>query len=370
MSATPILDLEIDPPALRSSHVGTLGGMLVGVVIGVTLIGKVYIDPVWWLPILYLSIAVHELGHLAAAKLAGMDVGGIAVGGIVILKSGSRWICRFEWRRILSGGLAKPLAKNGTLSAKRYAWVVAGGPIATALLAGLAALALRQSPDPDSDWLPSLQWINLFLLFATMIPASGLNQSDIPRLLQILFRPAIFRAHMAAMQVQSEETIGVLPRDWNPEWFDAMMAPTGSAGSGAAGYRHMLAFYRKIDEGDDSAALTHLEAALAASGFGGRPIRHWVFLEAAASSALLRSNPEAARTWLDRARNVRRPDSTASIEAAIAQAEGRYQDAFDLWNQALAYIERRRVDSGLARFAKTKIAAYQMQCRQALASHA
>jgi hypothetical protein len=200
-----------------------------------------------------------------------------------------------------------------------------------------------------------------------MIPASGLNQSDIPRLLEILFRPAVFQAHMAALQVQSEETVGVLPRDWNPEWFAAMMAPTGDAGAGAVAYRHMLAFYRTIDEGDENAALGHLETALEASGSGGRPVRHWVFLEAACSSALLRGNPAAARVWLDRARQVRRPENTFTIEAAIAQAEGRHDDALGLWEKGLGYIARKGFDSGLTRLAKRKIGEYQAECRRALA---
>jgi hypothetical protein len=128
----------------------------------------------------------------------------------------------------------------------------------------------------------------------------------------------------------------------------------------------MLAFYRCVDQNQEPEALGHLEQALSGSGNLGRPMRQWCFLEAACSSALLRHSPAAARTWLERGMRLRKPPSRYSIDAAIAQSEGRYRDAIELWDASLAYLVKKRFDSGLTRFAKAKIAEYRRQCCEAL----
>jgi len=359
MSETPILDLERDPPKLHRSWTPVLCGLLIGIAI----LRWASLDPLWCFPILYASIAFHEIGHLIAGKLVGMEAGGIVVGGLMILKSGNRWIYRFDFRRILSGGLAKPLPKKGDFDPAQYAWMVAGGPLATLLLAAVSGTVFWKSGSPGG-WLSTVVWINVFLLISTLIPAGGLNKSDIPSLWSLLRHPQESRSWIAVLQVQSEETAGVLPRDWDSELFARMLDHSAIAGDNA--YRQMLAFYRRIDEGNEAAALGHLEKALAASGRCGGPVRHWCFLEAACSSALLRGNPTAARTWLERATRLRRQMSRHGIDAAIAQSEKRYQDALRLWDAALAYLAKGRFDSGLSRYGKVKIAEYQQQCRDAL----
>jgi peptidase M50-like protein len=125
MSETPILDREIKPPALRRNWLATL--IVATAVLVLFLVVPIQLDLWWALPMLYASVAVHEVGHLLAARLVGMEMGGIAIGGLMILRSGDRWVTRFQWRRMLSGGLAKPLPEKGDFHASRYAWMVAGG---------------------------------------------------------------------------------------------------------------------------------------------------------------------------------------------------------------------------------------------------
>jgi hypothetical protein len=362
MSETPILDLQCDPPRPHYSWTP----IICGVVIGLAMLRWAELDVRWAFPILYLSIAFHEVGHLVAGKLVGMKSGGLVVGGLMILKSGSRWICRFDFRRILSGGLAKPLPNKGDIDRAQQAWMVAGGPLSTLLLVAVPGIALKISGSPVA-WLTTLFWINVFLLISTFVPAGGLNKSDIPRIWFLLRHPDQARSWAAVLQVQSEETAGVLPRDWDAETF-ARMLDDNSADDNT--FRQMMAFYRRIDQGDDPAALAHLEKALAASGLCGGPVRHWCFLEASCSSAMLRANPDAARTWLDRASRIRKPASRLSLDAAIAQSERRYEDAIPLWDAALAHLVKLKYDSGLTRFVKAKIAEYRQQCVEALKSPA
>jgi hypothetical protein len=359
MSETPILDLELDPPKMRRSWALFLFSAVLVVLILQWV--PVYIE--WWFPVLYASIAFHEVGHLTAGKLAAMKTGGIAVGGVMIFRSGDRWRCRFEYRRILSGGLAKPLPEKGDFDPVRYAWMVAGGPLATIILAAGAGIVLWKSGSSASS-LSSLFWINLILLAGTLLPAGGINKSDGPRLWMLLRNRDESRSWIALLQVMAEETKGVLPRDWDPELVALMLQNSPKAGDNA--FRQLMAFYRRNDEGDQNAALVHLENALAASGNCGRALRNACFAEAAGSCAMLRGRPAAARTWVSRAAKLRKPISPHSIDAFLAHSDGRYADALKSWDAALAFLAKRKLGSGLARYAKGRMEEYREQCREAL----
>ena len=62
---------------------------------------------------------------------------------------------------------------------------------------------------------------------------------------------------------------------------------------------------------------------------------------------------------------MKEPVSTDSVEAVIAMREERYDDALRLLARARARIERYKLDSGLARFAKEKLAEYEEMCKGA-----
>ena len=117
VSATPILDLDRDPPGIVRSWTP----MLFGALLGVAVAQWAQIDPWSLVPALFISVMLHECGHLVAGKLAGMEPGGVVICGVMLLKSGDRWLCRFDGRRLLSGGIAKPLPRKGDFDARRYA---------------------------------------------------------------------------------------------------------------------------------------------------------------------------------------------------------------------------------------------------------
>ena len=353
MRETPILDLQRDPPKLRRAWAPIV---FAAAIVLAVLRWNLHID-LWWIPLVYVGVTIHELGHLVAGKLVGLNPAAIMVGGLSIFKSGDRWVCRFDFRQLLGGGVAAPLARKGH-SNRSKAIMVAGGPLATLLLAVIAGVTW--------GWTSSLCSINLFLLASTMLPVQGVNKSDIPRIWQLLRDPQGSEAWTALIQVQTQDMEGVLPRDWDPEIVAQMLQ--SDAKSGDYAYRQLLAFYRQLDLGDSEQALQHLETALASSALSGNLVRHLCFLEASASSALYRHNSAAACTWLARAIQVRRPVSRHGVEAAIAQAEGRYQDGLQSWDAALAYLVKRKLDSGLVRFAKRIIADHQQECRQALSA--
>jgi hypothetical protein len=98
-----------------------------------------------FLPALYVTVTIHELGHLLAGRIVGMRPGAIVIGGIVIFKSGERWLIRFNFRRMFSGGLAKLLPQKDDFRPASFGWMIAGGPFA-----GLAFIAIREERYNDA----------------------------------------------------------------------------------------------------------------------------------------------------------------------------------------------------------------------------
>jgi hypothetical protein len=168
---------------------------------------------------------------------------------------------------------------------------------------------------------------------------------------------------MAILALQTEEAKGLRPHEWDPQLFEQILRVDPSACEYL--YCQLMAFYRRADEGMEEAALEHLENVLAKSARVGRALRHSLFLEAASATACIRKQPAHARVWRERACKLRKPESLDAVEAGIAMCEQRYEEALRRWEAAHAHMVRRRLDSGLVRFAKSKWAEYEGACRTA-----
>jgi hypothetical protein len=356
MSGTPILDLEKDPPAPRSRRVGTAIGLLIGAAIGIAAEHSGLMPGVsglWWIPALYFAIAIHELGHLIVGKLVGMAPGGLAIGGFVMVKSGDHWNVRFDYRRIFGGGMAKPLPVNGEFRIGRYAWMVAGGPVASLLLTAAFGIAYALRGD-GGEWIGCFLLVSGFVTVISLLPFSaGVNRTDGARLWLLLTQPERSRAWMAVVMVQAEDARGVRPREWDGDLVARMLA--GSPSDPEQPWRQLLAFYRCMDQGDDETALEHLEKALAASGHCGIVVRQALFLTAAEVCAEPWGDAARARVWRERAVKLRKPEFTCCTDAAIATCEGRYEEALREIAKARAYLAKRRLASGLARFGRERL---------------
>jgi hypothetical protein len=355
MSATPILDLENDPPKPRAGWGATLIGLGIGGGIGLaagTSRSLPGLSVLTFIPAIYLAVAFHELGHLMAGSLVGMPPGGIVIGGFLFLKSGDRWIFRFNFRNIFGGGIAKPLPAKGEFRRAQYAWMVAGGPIAS-IVASLAAwLVFQRLGSGAEDWIGSLFWANVFTVLSLVPYSVGLTKTDGARLWFLLRNPESARAWMALLMIQTQEANGVRPRDWDPELVEQMLA--SSDADNDQPWRQLLASIHYTDLGDDAKAMEHLEKSLASSARAGKVIRQYLFLEAAGACARVRGNAAHADVWLKRALKLRKPESADCTLAEIALCEGRAEDAVRHVAAVRSFLARRKVDSGLARYAKER----------------
>jgi hypothetical protein len=187
-----------------------------------------------------------------------------------------------------------------------------------------------------------------------------LNRSDGARLWFLLRHPERTHSWIAILALQSEEARGLRPHEWDRDVFERALLIDAAAREYP--YCQLMAFYRNLDEGAESSGLEHLESALAASAGSGKQFRHYLFLEAASASALIRKRAGQARTWRERARRLGKPESLDVVDAGIAMCDGRYEKALRHWRSARARVDRRKLDSGLIRFAKEKWAEYESIC--------
>jgi hypothetical protein len=367
VATTPIFDLIETPPKVsQTKWIVYLIAGLVGLALGISPMTNLGyfagFNGFLILPALYVTVAIHELGHLFAGRTVGMRPGAIVIGGVVIFKSGAHWVIRFDYRRMFSGGLAKLLPQKGDFRPASFGWAIAGGPIASLIFTAVCGLVALRYGDGLWGWIATLFWTALLITVLPLVPFSR-GKSDGARLWKLMRRPDQTRPWMALWALQSEETRGVLPRNWDPELIRQMLVADPS--SGEYPYIQLLAFYRLTDEKNEQVALEHLENALAKSASSSKVLRQCIFLEAVFSSALWRKNVSQARTWLARAGQVKEPLSTCNVEATIAICEKRYDDALRFLDTACVRIEQRKLDSGLARFAKEKLAEYKELCANA-----
>jgi hypothetical protein len=374
VTATPILDLQQEPPQPGARHRQSglllfLIGLLVAVIFSPPLlfIGNGQLPPfdlLLFLPMTYLCIGLHEVGHLMCGVLVGMRPGGIMIGGFWLFKSGRNWVFRFHPRYILAGGLARSLPKKGEFRITPFAFTAAGGPFSNLLCAAGAAIWIHKfggSPFVGTFFFMS----GLLGVFSLWPIASGVNRSDGARLLLFLRRPSEAGAWIALVQILADEANGALPKDWDSELWALAFPP--AAQSPEYPYVHLLALYRSLNLGSEEEGLRFFETCLATSAKSGTQLRHNFYLQAAGISAWIRKDVPQARTWLDRARKLRKSESVDSIEAGIAVCEQRYDDALRLIAASRARLDRRKLDSGIARFARIELDEAERKCRELMA---
>ncbi|HVW09387.1 MAG TPA: hypothetical protein VHC90_12435 [Bryobacteraceae bacterium] len=381
MSATPILDLEQEPPKPPKppKAAGRVWRIVAGLAIG-AIAGNVApaVEDFWphfpsfnifvWILALHVMILLHECGHLVAGMLAGLPPGGMRVGCFALIRSGDRWIFRFEPRRFLSG-MAIPLPPEGGAPVSSLIWMVAGGPLASVAVMAVCWAAWLKYGDGNRDWIGSVWWA-AFACLSCLIPMSnGLMKSDISRLWMFWRHPDETESWVALVAVNAENLRGVRPRDWMPSLAGKMSARDPKDRSIQA---ELFLYCRCWDEGDFEGALQHLETCLALSGRAGKGVRKALFFEAAAASAFRRRDAAHARTWRERAEKLGKFSAVpgAGSAAAVAMCEGRYEDALREIEEARRVILRRNPGSGVAVFAREQLNAHESECRRALAGSA
>lgn len=349
------MDMQ-EKPSRRSGSTGALKGLIVGGLIGGVIVSAMMAlaplldgaalaetrfvqrlaaapDAVGaWdllaLPLLILIVlATHEIGHLVGGMSQGMRFLLLIVGPFVWQASGSG--TRFDWNTspALMGGLAAALpTAQGDPLRRQWLWLIAGGPLASLLLAIVAAVLIPFSDPRFAAYLLFVAATSFGIFVVTLIPVrAGGFMSDGMQLIDVWRggRGAMERG--ALMQIFAQSLSGVRPRDWDP----SAMEELSRIGSGdplrrTGGELYLLA--RAMDRRDD-ADIARYRALLEdsiddyPSGF-----RQSIHVELALC-AWLAGDTDAARRHVAASKGgIVEKSRRLLAQAALAKLEGRDAD--------------------------------------------
>ncbi len=371
MSATPILDLEQEPPTGLRKWVVRSIAIALGLLFGGVLIlhdegqlgnWSVPFDGLLFIPAFLFAIAIHESGHALGGAAVGLTNGGMAVGPLVFWKGASGWHFHLNWK-CLFGGYYRPLTNLNSFRPRAAAFMIACGPLADLSILLICAIVFRLGK--GSSWWGTVFWIECLFLALSCIPYSlSSSKNDGARFRQLLFRPAEARSWIALMELQTQDARGLKPAEYDALAFQTAMEFSPEANE--YWYCRYLAFYRFVDQGEPVLALIHLEDALSRSGRSGNAVQRVLYSEAAFASAALLGKAEQAKVWRARAVRAQKSPPLDAVDAAIAMAECRYGDALAFFEKARLKVQKRNVDSGMVKFALAEWAIYEDRCREGL----
>ena len=276
---------------------------------------------------IFFVLAFHELGHLVGGKLVGFRFTLFVVGPFKIHSTGTG--TRFGLNRslMLAGGLGGAAPKDSRNLVRRMTALVAGGPVASLLLAVSAFGLLFIAPPSIGTVLTLVAVASLGIGVVTLIPnkAGGLV-SDGARL-KMLREGGPEAVRWSAIGALSGASMaGERPRDWDEGLVRNSLVhrddSLDDAGAGSTAYYHALDLGRK----DEAEAL--LGRALSADAIP-EMVRSQMLLEAAFFQAYFRHDAAAARAFFSEAKpeKVLEKHLPARAEAAILLAEGENEAA-------------------------------------------
>jgi hypothetical protein len=216
-----------------------------------------------FLPAYYLVVAVHELGHLAAALFVRFEWREFSTDPLVVRRKAARIRWRFVPARLLAGGQVQAVPPDALNLRRRFLILLAGGPIATALV--FAALA----PFPWTDWSTAVCVANLLAAATSWLPYyTGGYVTDEKAILLLSGGSAEGELLLAILRVMALDTRGVRPRDWGAETIARLRLASESTLGVAAS---ILLLSHALDGNDGDAIAEEVERALPRAGGGVPP---------------------------------------------------------------------------------------------------
>jgi hypothetical protein len=290
----------------------------------------------------FMALTVHELGHLVAGLAVGFRFSLFATGPILVERTPSGQI-RATLNRTLAfvGGVAAtvPVGTGGLKN--RFAVVVAGGPVTSALLGLVAAASIPLVSSSHPFVRTELSWLRLLsslLFLGTAVPVrNGPFVTDGLRFLRLVRRGAHSDRELALITHAALQRGGVRPRDWN----QALLLRAVEIHDSSMFECQVLlySYMHHLDRQAVSEAAASLRMALALAASLPDSLKADCLLEAAYFAATYEKQPAAAREFLarvpPRAFGVLQSDRLRA-EAAIAIAEGHSDAANDFISRAIS----------------------------------
>lgn len=278
----------------------------------------------------WLAILAHEVGHVAGGQLARFRFHLLVAGPLRIERNPVTQRIRAVLNRELSlyGGIAASLPTGTERLPRRLGMMVAGGPGASFLLAGIGA-ALVYGPLAGAGPLLKVA-VGIMTLISgglgvvTLIPMrfSGFA-SDGARLLRLLRGGPEAQREAAILSIMAVSVAGTAPRDWPAETVSA--AASVRDGSSDECTACLLAYSHDLDRGEVDSARRTLHRALELADRYPPAFIPALMVEAAFFEGFVSRDAAAARAYLTEvpAKTIAvTPFDRLRAEAAIALAEG------------------------------------------------
>jgi hypothetical protein len=211
---------------------------------------------------------------------------------------------RVRWNRNLSkgGGVMDATPTDSTDLPRRFAVMLAGGPLADLILS-FAAFATASLPavaeSPVTRLLCLLLGMASAICFvASVIPMeSGAGLTDGARVSRLLRGGLAARRDVSLLRLSASIAAGVAPRDWDSQTVRQALQPAD--GSMFEWQARQLAYRHALERGDTAAAGEHLDTATDLLSLVPKSAQAALRLEAAYFEAWHRARPEFALEWLE-----------------------------------------------------------------------
>lgn len=288
----------------------------------------------------FFVLAFHEAGHVVGGKLVGFRFTLFVVGPFKLYSTPGGVRLGLNRSLMLAGGLGGATPTDSRNLTHRMTAYVAGGPVASLLLA-VAAFGLFFIAPPSIGIILALAAVtSLGIGVVTLIPnKTGGLVSDGARLLMLRRNGPEAERWCALAALSGASMLGKRPRDWDEEMVRKSLAHPDStfddAGASSTAYYHALDLGR-IDEAE-----TLLERALSAENLP-EMMRSQTLLENAFFQASFRQDTEKARSLFSKAQpgKVLEKHLPVRAEAAILFAEGEGEKAKQKAHKSLEALDR------------------------------
>ncbi len=286
-----------------------------------------------------MALVAHEAGHAVAGRLVGFRFGILAVGPLCIHKGGRRlsvrWLPPSHWGPF---ALTYPVTTENLTA--RTAWCVAGGPIASLLLASVGAILVWLTPEPAIHSVAApLALTSACVFVATAQPfgtGSGIA-SDGGRVLALVRNKNDARSAAALVALEGLTEAGIRPRDWDSDLVglagQVSTPPAYALSAATALLRHAE------DVGDLAEARNQIDRVRSVYPRVPRWLRADAAVEAAFWLAYFQNDASSARAFL---RDARGPlvagHRRLRAEAAVLLRSGDRAGARDALDNATAVL--------------------------------
>jgi hypothetical protein len=362
---TPLLDRgeSLREPQSKGHRVRLLAGAAIGGTIALLGTRYAWFDQlsqacILLLPAMYVAILIHELGHFVAAQVVGFRWREFAVGPVILRREagGIRW--HFAASRFLAGGQVQAVPRSAEGLRRRFLILLAGGPVATALVFAVLPLLTR------GPWTTALGLANLLCALTSWLPYyTGGYVTDAKAMLLLRSEGDGFATLLYIVALDSQ---GVAPRAWDAGKLTQLET---AADAPLAAMAAVLMLACALDRRDPDAIVAATEKALKRASTA-IPLHRRMILETAAYvQGIYRRDAALASAWLDDARKVKgvvaEKDWDADCLGAIALASGDVDAAREHFHRALARLDRQPPGSGSVAASRARLQGLIASCGEA-----